>query len=109
MVMTNETANAAYLPPPPDRIRDLLATLVDEANEDQSIRERALHDALCAYVRQLKAAHVPPERVIVTVKSIANRGGIPNSRHDGMRGPHRRDGLMRVLVEWSIAEYYRDA
>ena len=106
MLISNDTSTAAY-PPSPDRIPDLLATLLDERSEYPSTRERALHDALCAYVRELRAAKVPPERMIVTVKAMANRVGVPNSPHDDVSGPRRRDGFMRVLVGWAITEYYR--
>src|SRR5687768_11984530 len=105
--MTNDTTSPPYHLPPPDRSRERLAALLDLARGQQPSAAGALHGAVRAYVRELKRAGVPPEKVIVAVKALANRSGVPNSRHDDVGGVDGTDRVMRTLVQWSIAEYYR--
>ena len=107
MRMTRHTTTSAYVPPPPDRMRDALATLLQSAANDDAIEESAVRGAVFAYVRQLRAAALPPERVLVTIKGVANRSGVPDSRHDDLTPSTGRAGLMRKVVGWSIEAYYR--
>lgn len=107
MRMTRHTTTSGYHPPPPDRMRDTLATLLHSAANGDAIEESALRDAVLDYVRTLKAADLPPERVLVTIKGLANRCGIPDSRPDEPTSATGRSALMRKLVQWSIETYYR--
>jgi hypothetical protein len=102
--------NATYpgaLPSPPDELQTLLASYRGSIFQIAPRDERALHTALCAYVQQLKAAQLPPERVLVTVKAIALRSGVPPSIGDGFPVKGRLACLMDTIVQWSITEYYR--
>ena len=107
MLMTRHVTSPAYLPPSPDSIRDTLAVLLSSAANDQAIEESALRDAVFAYVRRLREAALPPERVLVTIKGVANRSGVPDSRQDDIAPSSVRSGLMRKVVQWSIEAYYR--
>jgi hypothetical protein len=61
---------------------------------------QALHVACDAFVRQLKAAGLPPQHVLIAVKTIVR---------DAARraeGPWDAHPLTREVVQWSIDAYY---
>ena len=91
--------------PPSDRQKAVLTHLLSPAREGREIDETALRAAVCTYVRLLKDANFPPERVLVSVKRLANAGGVPDSNDH--RPGLQRDTLMERIVDWCIAEYYR--
>lgn len=105
--MVNQTTVSPYVPAPPNQLRDVLAALLGRVDEDSSIDENALREAVCAYVRQLKAEQLPPERVLTTIKAIASQAGVPDSRIEHVDGADQRDRLMRTIVNACIREYYR--
>jgi hypothetical protein len=104
---TTQAATPAYRPQPSERLRDTLAGFLRTAGTGGPVDEGALRGAVVAYARELKAVGLPPERVIVTIKGMANQGGIPDSRHDDVGMVTGRAGLMRTLVQWTIEAYYR--
>lgn len=60
-----------------------------------------LRDAACDYVRELRERSLPPERVLVHVKSML--GTLPDRRDD--RDEEQRD-LLRQVITWCIEAYY---
>jgi hypothetical protein len=60
----------------------------------------ALRAACDAFVRQLKAAGVPPQHVLIAVKTIVRDAA---RRSEGSWDSHP---LMREVVQWSIEAYY---
>jgi hypothetical protein len=95
------------LPDACDELKQMLASVL--ANPDLGrppVDEQVLHRSLCDYVGQLKAAHLPPERVLVTIMAIAHRAGVREGFTDeGLTPPP--DALMQKIVGWCIAEYYQ--
>jgi hypothetical protein len=61
------------------------------------------------YAGELKDLGMPPERVIVAVKRVADAAGIRSSRRIAWRNEPLagRDKLLVDLVVWSIARYYK--
>jgi hypothetical protein len=77
--------------------------LVDPSGDDQpaSLAFRAqLRASVTAYVRRLRAERVPPQRMLVLVKSVV-REGAPTE----LEAIDARD-LMSAVVRWSIEAYY---
>ena len=69
--------------------------------------ERELHDSVFAYADALKGFDLPVERVIVSVKRLANNAGIYASRNVPTRAALAgRDKLIVDLVGWCIERYY---
>lgn len=103
--MTDDATVAPPVPGPADQLRGVLACLVSRAQENSAAAAEALHEAVCAYVRQLKAMDLPPERVLVTIKAVANQAGVRDSRTEHVDGPQRPERLMETIVKSCIAEY----
>jgi hypothetical protein len=61
------------------------------------------------YAGALKAIGMPPERVIVAVKRVADAAGIRSTRRIAWRSEPLagRDKLLVDMVVWSIARYYQ--
>jgi hypothetical protein len=61
----------------------------------------ALHDAVGLFVREAKAAGLPPEKVLVMLKEHVHRATSPHIEH--------RDYSVRMkrVIEWFLAAYYR--
>lgn len=70
--------------------------------------EREIQREVCAYADELKDLGLPPERVIVAVKRVANEAGLHTTRRvvpssiqlDG------KDKLLVDMVGWCIERYY---
>ena len=62
-----------------------------------------LRSSLCDYVQTLKEAGLPAEAVVIAVKGLAARAGLP---HSGVRADTL---LVERVVRWCIEEYYRPA
>jgi len=77
-----------------------LAAAANEAADDE------LRDAVRDYVHSLKAGGLPPETVVVAVKSAIHRStrGLTPTYHE------RRDAaqLLDRVVRWCIEEYFGD-
>jgi len=94
------------LPDACDELKQMLASVLAESGRGQPpVDEQALHRSLCDYVGQLKAAHLPPERVLVTIMAIAHRAGVQEGLVDE-GSSSRPEALMQKIVGWCIAEYY---
>ena len=103
----HSTAVSDSVPSPPAELQQLLPGYRGPTYRGADIDEAALQRAVCSYVQQLKAAELPPERVLVTVKAIAHRGGVPLSHTEQTPQRAPLEGLMAIIVRWCIAEYYR--
>jgi hypothetical protein len=66
----------------------------------ESASQSVLREVICAYVRSLREADVPPERVIIRVKEMLAHTPRPQP-------PVVHDTLKERVVRWSIEEYYR--
>ena len=67
-----------------------------------------LHEAICAYVDAERARAEPAERIIVSIKAIAERARVLASR--SRRSPlsmSDRDALLTRAVTWCIERYYQ--
>jgi sulfur carrier protein ThiS len=70
--------------------------------------EREIQQQVCQYADKLKALGLPPERVIVAVKRVANEAGVRSTARvvpstiilDG------KDKLLVDIVGWCIERYY---
>jgi hypothetical protein len=86
----------------------ILAGTVD-ANETTELPAYTpeLNSALVSYVRELRDQALPPERVIVRVKELANRS-VDNSGRSGLAWPlEARRHFMADVVLHSIRAYYQ--
>lgn len=63
-----------------------------------------LRAIVCAYVRELKLAGLPPERALMRVKEVV--GLTPSTLRPGPASLPS-DELGRSVVEWFVTEYYR--
>lgn len=68
--------------------------------EAESAARAALRRAVERYARDLREAGVPPERMIVAVKSLVRRAAVAR---DPLTEPER---LIPDLVQWSVAAYF---
>jgi hypothetical protein len=91
-----------------ERQRDTLARQEAAEAREEARRERqaagaaqgVLREAVQYYVRQLRADGVPPQHMLITLKTIVRRA---------VRSPEpppEPDVLTSDMVEWGIAEYY---
>jgi hypothetical protein len=88
---------------PADRLRRQLAELTFPVDDDTRIVvQRRVYD----YVDWLKAQNWPPERVIVSLKLIAEESGIRSSLLPAREGRASRSDLLMDMVAWSIERYY---
>lgn len=91
------------------RSRDLIATASElaESAHDALISSTALRAQLrasvTAYVRHLKHDGLPPERMLVQVKSAVRDATPPELDHDAAKR------LMEDVVRWSVEAYYHAA
>lgn len=83
------------------RLREASFPLTDFA-------EREFYDLVCAYVGELKALGVLPERVIMAVKHTADEAGVfATPRLIELRAPlDGKDKLLADMVRWCIERYY---
>ena len=75
--------------------RVLEASARDTAGENGEIRE-----AVCDFVRELKARGLAPERVLVSVKNVI-------AAADGGEEGEEQRRFLQQLITWCIEEYYR--
>lgn len=68
-----------------------------------------LHDAICAYVDAERARAEPAERIIVSIKAIAERARVvaSRSRRSSPLSMSDRDALLTRAVTWCIERYYQ--
>jgi len=66
-----------------------------------------LREAVCDYVRELKARGYPPERVLVAVKALLAEGGVKRSAWaDGDAAAiHPENEVVDRVVTWCVEEY----
>lgn len=91
-----------------DRANRALERVEDARTRDAALREReaegsartALRRAVERYARELRRSGVPPERMIVAVKSVVRRAAIAP---DPLPEPEH---LIPDLVQWSVAAYF---
>ena len=104
--------------PPPDRRRDAEVApstelalerafmLVEESRPGST---SGLYDAICAYVDAERERAEPAERIIVSMKAIAERARVAASRVRKSAPPlamSDRDALLTRAVTWCIERYY---
>ena len=106
-----------YLMPSPHRRRDPGATpnpgvalerafvLVETSRSEST---SGLYDAVCAYVDAERARAEPAERIIVSIKAIADRARVAASRarQSSPLPMNERDALLTRAVTWCIDRYY---
>jgi len=83
------------------RARLALVEAVRRHNEVESIWLNAVTDC----VRSLKAQGMSPEAVIITMKAFVRHASVTDLARRG-QGVSR--ALMEQIIEWSIAQYYRE-
>ena len=104
--------------PPPERRRDAeVAPSTDLAlerafmlvEESRPGSTSGLYDAICAYVDAERERAEPAERIIVSMKAIAERARVAASRtrKSAPLAMSDRDALLTRAVTWCIEEYYR--
>ena len=85
----------------------LLARLDDLRFPLDASAERELRETVFDYADVLKAFGLPPERIIVSVKRLANESGIYASRLVPTRAHlDGKDKLIVDMVAWCIERYY---
>lgn len=99
-----DTELPAGTPDVPDALRRALALATAAANE--AATDDSLRGAVRDYVRTLRARGLPPETVVVAVKSAVQRStrGLTPTYHE------RRDAaqLLDRVVRWCIEDYFGD-
>jgi hypothetical protein len=73
--------------------------------------EREIRETVCEYVDQLKELGLPPERIIVAVKRLANEAGV-RATSRLVATPATLEGADKLLVDmvaWCIERYYGPA
>jgi hypothetical protein len=92
--------------PNPDAALERAFALVEASRPGST---SALHDAVCAYVDSERARAEPAERIIVSIKAIAERARVTASR--SRRSPplamSDRDAMLTRAVTWCIERYYQ--
>ena len=87
---------------PPERLVRALVTAAGARGTGSFLdRDGELHAAICEFVRALKVGGAPPEAVVVAVKGVASRAGLPHF------GVPEDTLLIECVVRWCIEEYYR--
>lgn len=83
------------------RARLALVEAVRRHNQAETIWLNAVTDC----VRSLKAQGMTPEAMVITMKAFVRHASVTNlaSRGEGVSRV-----LMEQIIEWSIAQYYRD-
>lgn len=67
-----------------------------------------LYDAVCAYVDAERHRAEPAERIIVSIKAIAERARVSASRsRTSILATTDRDALLTRAVTWCIERYYQ--
>ena len=68
-----------------------------------------LYDAICAYVDAERSRAEPAERIIVSIKAIAERAHIAASgaRRSPPLAMSDRDAMLTRAVTWCIERYYQ--
>ena len=72
------------------------------------LTERAIRRQVCDYADELKRLGLPPERVIVALKRLANEAGVVSMSRT-IATPKALDGHDKLLVDivaWCIDRYY---
>jgi hypothetical protein len=106
--------------PPPDRRRDAeVAPSTDLAlerafmlvEESRPGSTSGLYDAICAYVDAERERAEPAERIIVSMKAIAERARVAASRtrKSAPLSMSDRDALLTRAVTWCIERYYQNS
>ncbi len=88
-------------------LREQLSSALLHGSLRAVISESTLKRRVCAVVDDCKAANCPSERVIVTIKQIAEDAGLIASR--GIHTPdsaNDEDAAIATIVQWSIEHYY---
>ena len=70
--------------------------------------EREIQRQVCEYADELKGLGLPPERVIVAVKRVANEAGVSSTSRI-VPSPTLLEGKDKLLVDmvgWCIERYY---
>ena len=105
--------------PPPERRRDAeVAPSTDLAlerafmlvEESRPGSTSGLYDAICAYVDAERERAEPAERIIVSMKAIAERARVAASRvrKSAPLSMSDRDALLTRAVTWCIERYYQN-
>jgi hypothetical protein len=79
-------------------LRAALSLLAPEAADSPTAALAVLRARVCAVVDEMKLAGVPPEGIVVAVKTLASDNGI--------RRTNKR--LFEQLVSWSVERYYAE-
>lgn len=81
------------------KLATTLATVFSEAVYDYD----AVQDDVCGFVRELKAAGVTAQGVVIAARNLVNEaaGHVPSSQ--------RTDELLSKMLGWCLDEYYRES
>ena len=88
-------------------LRAGLAALALRVSSGDATIDPALRDKLRVAVDDLRLLGWPPERVIITVKQMAEDAGLRPSRNVLMAGePSPNDAAIQQVVRFCIEQYY---
>jgi hypothetical protein len=92
--------------PSPDTALEHAFVLVEGSRPGST---SGLYDAICAFVDAERARAEPAERIIVSIKAIAERARVAasRSRRATPLAMSDRDALLTRAVTWCIERYYQ--
>src|SRR3712207_4794075 len=69
-----------------------------------------LREAVCDYVRELKARGYPPERMLVAVKTVVAEGGIRRKAwaDRDLTAIHPESEVIDHVVTWCVEQYFEE-
>ena len=73
--------------------------VLESVDPATSSADGMLRDAICDFVRDLKAEGAPPERVLVTVKDVI-------AAADSGRDTEQQRRFVQQVITWCIEAYY---
>ena len=103
---SSERRRAAAVAPTVDVVLERAFALVEPSRPESTAE---LHAAVCAYVDAERTRGEPAERIIVSVKAIAERARVTasRSRRASPLSMTDRDALLTRAVTWCIERYYQ--
>ena len=103
---SSERRRAAAVAPTVDVALERAFALVEPSRPESTAE---LHAAVCAYVDAERARAEPAERIIVSIKAIAERARVTasRSRRASPLSMTDRDALLTRAVTWCIERYYQ--
>jgi predicted methyltransferase len=87
----------------PEAARTARAIAAFVADPHESAATAEMHEAVCAYTRRLRDAGLPPEQVVIAVKTVATGAGVTAR----LRGETESAPLARIVASCITAYYGR--